>query len=140
MKHLTLILSLLVVPIFMYASNIEGLWKTYNTKTGEEQSLVRLYIENGKLYGEIIELLGPDKGKNLKCDDCPGSLDNKPIVGLKIVLGLVKDGKEWKGKNLLFDPETKKYYKCCLYMVDNNKLAVKGMVGPFSETRYWKRA
>lgn len=131
---------MVLMSIGLQAKGIEGLWKTYNEKTGKEQSLVRVYIEDGKLYGEVIELLGDDKGKDLRCKDCPGNLNNKPIVGIEIFIGLERDGKEWKGKNKLFDPETRKFYKCSVYMVNDKKLAVKGMIGPFSETRYWIKA
>ena len=131
------LIFLLFLPISftLNAQNIQGKWKTFDVKTGKEQSVVRLFIENDKLYGEVIEFLGEFKNKNLKCEDCPGVLNDKPLLGMQIINGLKKNGSQWKGKNALFDPETKKYYRCAIFLKEKNVLAVKGFLGPFSETR-----
>ncbi|MEL6988838.1 MAG: DUF2147 domain-containing protein, partial [Bacteroidota bacterium] len=74
------------------------------------------------------------------CDNCPGDLENTPVVGLQIINGLSKSGDTWK-KGKILDPETGKYYKCLVVLEEDNKLKVRGYVGipTLGRTQYWER-
>ena len=70
---------------------VVGNWTSVDDATGKEKSEIRLYFENGKLYGRIERLLLPEDAGKL-CVECEGDNKNKPIEGLVIVQGLEKDG------------------------------------------------
>jgi uncharacterized protein (DUF2147 family) len=74
------------------------------------------------------------------CDKCNGELKNQPILGMKILTGLEKDGNEWSGGKIL-DPKNGKEYKCYIELKNNNKLKIRGYIGfaAFGRTAYWYR-
>jgi uncharacterized protein (DUF2147 family) len=53
---------------------------------------------------------------------------NKPVMGLVIIKGLKKDGKEYNDGKIL-DPTTGKLYKCFLALEGHDKLKVRGYIG-----------
>jgi uncharacterized protein (DUF2147 family) len=72
---------------------------------------------------------GPDEDQNPKCEKCEGALKNAPIVGLRILSGLKKDGDEYTGGEIL-DPENGEVYSSNLHLIDGgNKLSVRGYIG-----------
>jgi uncharacterized protein (DUF2147 family) len=119
-----------------------GRWKTIDDVTGKAKSVVVIWEENGKLYGRVQTLVNPDpKDPNPRCDNCAGEQKGKPVVGLRILWDLQKDGHGWSGGTIL-DPANGKTYKCLLSVEDGgNKLKVRGFIG-FSllgRTQYWLR-
>ena len=86
----------------MYAQSPIGTWKTIDDETKQAKSYVEIFEKDGKLYGKVTKIL--TKGKeDAKCTDCSGALKNKPILGMQILSGLKKDGKEWNGGKII-DP------------------------------------
>ena len=81
------------------------------------------------------------KDPDPQCDRCEGELKGKPLIGLRILWDLRKDGDEWSGGRIL-DPDNGKVYKCYVALEDNGeKLKVRGFIG-FSligRTEYWLR-
>ena len=70
-----------------------GRWKTVDDVTGKPKSVVTIWEEHGKLYGRVQKLVDPDpKNPNPTCEDCTGETKGKPVVGLKILWDLQKDG------------------------------------------------
>jgi uncharacterized protein (DUF2147 family) len=139
-----LLLTLTITTIFSLVSftqSVEGVWKTYNDETGKLESEVKLYEKNGKIYGKITKLYKiVDGDKNPVCDLCPDYRKNKPVVGLTIVTGLSKDGSEWYADESILDPNNGEIYDCKIWLVNKNKLAVRGYLGWFFRTQYWVRA
>ncbi|TCK64670.1 uncharacterized protein DUF2147 [Winogradskyella wandonensis] len=120
------------------AQGILGKWKTIDDETGEEKSIVNIYEVDGKVYGNIIEILNPKK-KNSRCTKCEGNNKDKPIVGMQIIDGLTKNDDVYEGGTIL-NPSNGKVYKCRLKLEDDsNKLQVRGYVAFFYKTQYWKR-
>ncbi len=121
------------------ATGVEGVWVTQDDETGKEKSEVRLYSQNGKLYGKIEKLLLPeDQGK--VCTACSGTEKGKPIEGMLILKGLSLDGTVWEDGTIL-DPKSGKVYDCYVELIDDNTLKVRGYLG-FSllgRTQIWKR-
>lgn len=136
-----LLLTFLSISVLMQAQSITGKWKTFDDKTGEAKSIVEITEKDGKIYGKIIEILNPAK-KNDKCVNCSGDDKNKPLVGLVIIKGLEKDGKEYNDGKIL-DPTSGKLYKCIVTInsKDPNKLDVRGYVGISiaGRTQTWSR-
>lgn len=121
------------------AQTVTGKWKTFDDKTGDAKSIVEITEKNGKIYGEIIEILNPEK-KNDKCTNCPDSDKDKPLEGLIVIKGLKKDGNEYSDGKIL-DPSSGKLYKCTVSLDGKDKLKVRGYVGisAFGRTQTWSR-
>lgn len=121
------------------AQTVTGKWKTFDDKTGDAKSIVEITEKNGKIYGEIIEILNPEK-KNDKCTNCPDSDKDKPLEGLIVIKGLKKDGNEYSDGKIL-DPSSGKLYKCTVSLDGKDKLKVRGYVGisAFGRTQTWNR-
>ncbi len=119
-----------------------GRWKTIDDVTGKVKSVVTIWEEKGKLFGRVQKLVDPDpKDPNPTCDDCSGEQKGQPVVGLKILWDLQKDGDAWSGGTIL-DPANGKTYKCLVSMEDGGaKLKVRGFVGLslLGRTQYWLR-
>ncbi|MGV0922384.1 MULTISPECIES: DUF2147 domain-containing protein [Empedobacter] len=123
----------------MYAQSPIGIWKTIDDETKQAKSYVEIFEKDGKLYGKVTKIL--TKGKeDAKCTDCSGALKNKPILGMQILSGLKKDGKEWNGGKIL-DPNSGKEYKAKMSLNGNDKLDVRGFIGIslVGRTQTWQR-
>jgi uncharacterized protein (DUF2147 family) len=139
MKKIALIFAILFVPFFLHAQTVEGLWKTIDDETGKEKSIVKVYKSGGKLYGQVVRVLDKEPGTTPKCTACEGKLKNKNIEGMTIIFGLEKNKDKWEGKDGILDPAKGKYYKCKIWLESDNKLAVRGQIGPIGRTQTWHR-
>lgn len=118
---------------------IHGLWKTIDDRTNHIRSLVLLKTQHGRLTGAIQQLFYlPDEGPDPVCFECDGALHGARIVGMKILWGFSLDGNQWtKGK--LMDPANGKTYEGSIWLLDENRLKVRGYWGPFFRTQIWER-
>ena len=121
----------------IYAQDIIGEWRTIDDETGEPKSIVKIYERNGKVFGDIIEILNSD-GVSSVCSKCEGDLKDQPILGMSIIRDMIKD-KDIYEKGSIVNPSTGKTYNCRLKLEDNNKLQVRGYVAFFYKTQYWER-
>ena len=119
-----------------------GRWTTVDDVSGKAKSVVVIWEQDGKLFGRIQKLVNPDpQDPNPRCVDCSGELKGKPVIGLRIMWDLQKDGDGWSGGTIL-DPQTGKTYKCLVSVEDGgNKLKVRGFIGIslMGRTQYWLR-
>lgn len=137
-KSITLGL-LFVTSIIFAQSSVIGKWKTIDDETGKAKSIIEIYEKSGKIYGKVIEILEVAH-KNDLCQDCSGEDKNKAILGITVIKGLSKDGKEYTDGNIL-DPKNGKIYKCTITLDGSDKLKVRGYIG-FSllgRTQYWHK-
>ena len=109
MKQITTIAFLLLFQIG-FSQTIFGKWKTIDDETGKEKGVVEIYEHKGKVYGKIIEIFEQNK-KHLKCEKCEGDDKNKPILGLVIIKGLIKNEDIYDGGKIV-DPKNGKRYHC----------------------------
>ncbi len=137
MNKLLVIIAALITVQLSNAQDILGKWRTIDDETGEPKSIVKLYERDGKLYGDIIEILNPEK-VNSVCSKCEGELKDKPIMGMTIINSMVKDEDVYE-KGTIVNPSTGKTYKCRLKLEEANKLQVRGYVAFFYKTQYWER-
>ena len=119
-----------------------GRWKTVDDATGQVTSLVVIWEVNGKLYGRIEQLVHSDPhDPDPRCSRCDGEAKGKPLVGLRILWDLERNGNQWSGGKVL-DPDNGRQYRCSVAVESGGKkLKVRGFLG-FSllgRTQYWLR-
>ena len=135
----TTLILLLIVSSSISAQTIFGKWENRDEETNMVDSVIEVYEKDGKAFAKIIEITS-DERKNALCTACSGKLKDKPILGMNILTGLTKDGKEWSGGKIL-DPKNGKEYKCYIKLDSDNKLKIRGYIGfaVFGRTAYWLR-
>ncbi len=139
MKKLLLTFILTLIFTNINAQSIFGKWENRDEETNKVDSVIEVYQKDGKAYAKIIEITDQSR-QSAVCDKCTGKQKNKAILGMNILSGLKKDGKEWNGGKIL-DPKNGKEYKCYIKLEDKNKLKIRGYIG-FSllgRTAYWYR-
>jgi uncharacterized protein (DUF2147 family) len=119
-----------------------GKWKTIDDASGKPKSIVAIWEEGGKLYGKVDKLLDPKPDDpNPVCKKCDGELKDKPIMGLRILWDLHKDGEKWSGGKIM-DPDNGKTYRCNVTLTEGGKkLLVRGFIGMalLGRTQTWLR-
>jgi len=139
MKKVIICAILLFISTVFHAQSVIGKWKTIDDETGKPKSVVEIYEKSGKIYGKVVEILEAEN-KNKVCVECSGEDKNKPILGMIIIKGLVKNGSEYSSGKIL-DPKNGNLYKCFITLDGNDKLKVRGYIGVslFGRTQYWFR-
>lgn len=134
--------ALIFLTTQAFAQSPLGKWKSVDDKTGDTKAVVNISEQNGRLVGVIESLYRkPDEDPHPVCDQCEGALKNQPIIGLRIIEGMVADGDGYSGGTII-DPATGKSYKCKITVEDGGaKLNVRGYVGTpmFGRTQVWVR-
>lgn len=119
--------------------SMAGHWHMMDDRFGLPASLVEIRLVDQEWQGRIMETyLLPDEGPDAVCVACKDSLKNRTLANLQILSGLQYDGKKWHNGQIL-DPGNGKYYKCSIEMFENDKLIVRGHLGPFSRSQTWQR-
>ncbi len=130
-------LLLLVTAHAVDPASPVGKWRTIDDQSGKPKSIVHITDDKGILTGKIVELL---EGANEKtCSKCEGNLKDKPLVGMKILWDLKKQGDEWtEGK--IFNPADGGTYNSKAKLADGGKtLEVTGKWLFFSKQQQWQR-
>jgi uncharacterized protein (DUF2147 family) len=127
-------LSLLMTPsIFAQSSggSIAGDWLT-----ADNEGTVRVYEENGKYFGQLIQ------GRNRKDTKNPNpALRDRDVAGTVIMTGFVYDGKgEWK-RGKVYSPDNGKTYSGTLKLENLQTMLLRGYVGVplLGRTERWTR-
>ena len=137
------ILTALFSLCFVFSSyaqdnSIVGKWKTIDDETNEPKSIVNIYEQDGKYFGQIVELFRkPGEDPDPVCDKCPDGDPRKdqPTKGMIIIKDLVKKGDKYSGGTIL-DPKKGKIYNCKLWPEDG-KLMLRGYIAFFFRTQTW---
>lgn len=138
MKQLFVLFGLFIGPMLAAQAPVEGMWKTVDDETNRAKSHVKLYVENGKLYGKVVKLLEEGKGPNTLCTECKGDRKDRPIEGMIVLEGLEKDGDEWEDGTIL-DPANGKEYTAKVWLDDEGNLKVRGYIAFLYRTQTWYR-
>ena len=140
---LLLVFSLLFsTSIFAQHEDITGLWKSIDDETGDPKSVVKIYIQDGKLYGDIVKRFRkPGEDPDPICDKCDEDDPryNQKTLGMTIIteMEFQEDDNEWEDGEIM-DPKKGKIYDCKLW-VEDEKLQVRGYVLFFHRTQEWIR-
>ena len=139
MKKFLFLFASMFVYAHLSAQSCLGYWITIDDESGLKKSIVELYKKDGKMYGKVVYIYKRGKdGPHSLCDQCEGSLKNKPVMGMQIVKNMSWDGSEWAGGTIL-DPDNGKVYEAKIWIHPENhdKLNVHGYIGPFFRTQTW---
>lgn len=122
------------------ANSPEGLWATFDDRSGARRSLIRMAVEDGHLSGTIIRIYRrPDEASDPTCTRCEGPRRGARVVGMVIVWGHRARGSRWSDGRIL-DPENGKEYASSVWLEGPATLRVRGRWGPFYRTQTWRRA
>ncbi len=134
----TLLFLSLISLSGLQAQSPVGLWKTIDDESGEAKSQIKIYKEDGKLYGKVEKIL--KKSSQTHCEKCPEPHTGKPIKGLRVIWDLEKSGDEWTDGEIM-DPVKGKIYRCTITMDGKDTLKVRGYLGfsAFGRTQEWSR-
>lgn len=117
-----------------------GLWRNVDDVSGKPRALLRITETNGVLQGKIEKVfLAPNESPT--CTKCEGALKNAPVVGLVILRGLMKEGADYTGGQIL-DPDTGKVYSSNVQLMSGGrKLNVRGYMGVpvLGRSQIWER-
>ena len=130
----------LAFGVLSNAQNPVGLWQTMDDHTRKPRGTVRLYLENGEVFGKIESSLNPDNALDV-CGLCPGDRKNKAIIGLVILRRMKKANGEWTGGDIL-DPDTGQLYRCKFKITeDGSTMTLRGYVGVslLGRSQVWTR-
>lgn len=130
------LICLLLIINSLSAETVVGLWKTIDDDSGEEKSIVKLYIQDGKLFGDIVALLNEPEGYDPVCDECSGKLKNQKVIGMTFINGLTRDDEAWTGDDGILDPDNGKWYSVKIWR-EGNELKVRGYIGFLFRTQTW---
>lgn len=143
---ITGLLSLLLSTSLWAAAHhpADGLWESRYDASNTPSSHIRITTQpNGELIG-VIETAYPRPGENPSpnCTKCTGDNKDKPIIGIKVLWGMMPSGEnQWDSGHVL-NVETGEKYSGTMTLVDNgNTLELRGYVltPMFGETKTWRR-
>ncbi len=137
MRKILLLLSLITLAFSINAQSIVGKWKTIDDETNEAKSVIEIFKKGNQYFGKIIKIIDQTK-QDSKCDLCPDSRKDQPVLGMEIIKDLEKDGDEFEDGTIL-DPNNGKIYDCKIWLKDDNTLNVRGYVAFFFRTQEWHR-
>jgi uncharacterized protein (DUF2147 family) len=117
-----------------------GLWRTIDDKTGQPRGVVRVYEQDGKLFGKIERSLRPGEPPKV-CGKCTDERKDQPLLGMVFLRNLKPVDGEYRDGDIL-DPDNGSVYRCKLRLEDGGKkLVVRAFVGfsLFGRTQTWER-
>ena len=104
-----------------------GIWKTFDDKTGAARAIVRIYEQDGRLFGKIESTFKPG-GEHRVCGLCTDERKDQPIIGLIIIRNMKHTGDEYSGGDIL-DPDTGSVYHCKMHVEGGTRLLLRGYIG-----------
>jgi uncharacterized protein (DUF2147 family) len=104
-----------------------GLWKTIDDKSGAPRAIVRIYEQDGRLFGKIESSFTPGAERRV-CGACSDERKNQPILGLVIIRNMQRSDGEYSGGDIL-DPDNGSVYRCKMHVEGGTRLIVRGYIG-----------
>ncbi len=137
-------LAMLLSTTVFAQSDADKIVGVYQVEEDGNLSKVRFTkCNDGSYQGQIIWLAQPNKPDGTRKTDIKNpnpELRNTPADQIVIVKGIRYNAKDqvWGG-GTVYKPTNGKTYKVECSFEDAKTLRVKGSLGPFSLSRYWKR-
>lgn len=134
MKFFSAMIALFVFSYSAFAGTTDsaaGYWKTVDDKTGEVLSVVQIYPAGNTLEGKIVTIMPVLGQKNTDtCVKCKGSLQNKPMLGMRIMWNMQQVSNDTWGRGRVLDPKSGNVYQGTMKLSsDGSKLKLRGYIG-----------
>src|SRR3990167_4830634 len=114
-------LPLLSFTVYANLMSIVGQWQTVDHETNKPSSLIRIWENHGKYFGEIAKTYSENPHQSIsRCRRCRGNLHNKPILGMVIIRDLIAKADKYVDGEIL-DPRSGKYYRCQMTVADRSE-------------------
>lgn len=139
-KNALLALGAVIFSAFaVSAQSPIGMWVTIDDKREVDIAHVRIYQEDGKLYGKVVKLL--PAARNRTCKGCSGDEKGRSIVGMTLIRDIEPNGDRYWSNGKLFDPNSGRNFDCTLWLDDPDVLKVRASFGLslLGRTQTWKR-
>ena len=157
MKKIIAVLSafMLLGALCFATDPAEGFWISVDEKTNADTAGWQIWQEGGKLNGKILSVADKPQdetawgGKGKSYDNFMNGADVGTLhtVGTTWIWDLTSQGEGKWANGYIIDPGDGKRYKCRItfhkadgkkYKVDT--LEMRGEVGPFGRSQFWKKA
>ena len=118
--------------------DITGKWLAVDEYENKPGSHIQLYERDGRIFGKIVKLFNLSADK--RCEVCPGDLKDQLLINMVVLEKMLLKSGYYQGGKLL-DPARGRWYDCEMWLKDGdpNTLVVRGYVGFYYKTQYWKR-
>lgn len=140
-RFLFLAITFLLAAITFAQPAADRILGTYKAKFDKNDAKVKVFRHDGGYQMQICWLRvthnpdgtlktdakNPDKGKR-----------STPMSEVVLVEHVTYENGIWKNGHI-YDPKSGKTYKVELRLSDDNKLEVRGIVGPFHKSFYWTK-
>ena len=143
MKKLLFLVLFMATAMLSQAqvSKMIGQWNTYDDKTGDLRSTVKIYEEKGTYEAVITTLYEKDAKGKFQVMKAPYAKEFEGVVGTHLFKEMKADGDQLKGK--IYDPESTKTYNAKVtYKAKTDELSVRGSLdkaGLLGRSQVWKR-
>jgi len=128
-----------------FADNLSpvGTWKQFSDKTGQLQSIIKIWNDNGKLNGKVMQSFAMNGiPPRQMCSNCPGQFQNKKIIGMTLLWGFSQTDEDSWDNGKILDPDSGKIYSCNMQLLNNGQaLKVRGYIGIslLGRSQIWER-
>ncbi|HVS03051.1 MAG TPA: DUF2147 domain-containing protein [Thermoanaerobaculia bacterium] len=142
--------ALALLPAAAFAEQPDAILGTWLTEEGDQggRAHVKVRQQGAKFVGEIVSLEepnfppeGPRPGQpKVDLENPDPKLRERPIVGLRILVGFRYTDGKWTG-GTVYDPANGKTYRGQMTLKGPDTLELRGYVGIplFGRTSTWKR-
>lgn len=114
---------------------ISGNWITQ----GEDAKILIKDCGDGTPCGTLIWVDPCVPGGGLDAKNPEPTLRTRPLVGVKIIWGLEKRNEAWRS-GWIYKPQDGKTFRTSLHLRSEDKLVVKGYLGPICRSNTWTRS
>ena len=118
-----------------------GLWEQVDDD-GTVGGWFHIYERDGVFEGKIVKMFPkPGEKPNPICTKCPGDQKNQPSLGLTLIKGMQRKGRNYENGTIL-DPRDGSVYQARMELSpDGQKLMVRGFLGIdlFGQSQIWRR-
>lgn len=138
-KYITILVISLSSIVVTLAQSPEGTWVTIDDKRNVDIAHVKIFKEDGMLYGKVLKLLPEARVRT--CEGCSGDLKDKPLKGVTLITDVKPTGNKYWSKGKLLDPKSGRQYSCSIWLDDPNTLKVRASFGIslIGRTQTWRR-
>ena len=129
-------------PLRSQEPSAVGLWEQVDEKTGRAESWFKITERNGVYEGVIVKIFPrPGDDENFVCDKCEGAEKGAPVLGLKLIKGMRRNGMGYENGTIM-DPRDGSVYRALMKLTpDGQHLEVRGYLGIslFGRSQTWNR-